>query len=677
MSSHDTGRRAATLGAAAAAVMLGALLIVADKKEVPPEPSATPQGHDDTWLAAERAEFVSALHAAQAGADVTGSVEDSAKLRAYPLYPYLEAARLRRALATAHGAAALADTASRAFLARYGEQPVARPVRAARLDSLARRGLWSELLAEADGDSSGSTALRCQRLQARIAVGDTGGLAAEIESVWLNGRRLPPECEPPFEWLRAAELMTDELIEQRTRLLLENGQTAFARVIANRLPAERAAPWLRWADAVDRPADTLDRLITAPDVPLPDGALDDAWQRLARNRPADALARFPALVAAFELDAEAISEAARVLALGLAWDRRPEALELFARVAREHLDDYALGWLARAALWAGDFRRASDAIGAMSPAQQQETRWRYWAARAAQHDGQHRRARALFRSVLPTDNYYAAMAAAHLGVRITPGQQSVPVEDERLGRLAAQPPFVRARELRLAGMPSEAVAEWRYGAASLDASDGPQTIHLAMRWGWYDVGVATATSHRIFDDYRLLYPRPFRPAVAHAAASMALDEALLYGVIRQESLYRPDAASAAGALGLAQLRPETARRVARRIDHPAPSRADLLVPEVNLLLGAAELRSLLDQFGGQLPLALAGYNAGPNAARRWAPAEPLDADIWIENIPFNETRDYVQRVLWHTIVFEWLERGGGRDTREWLAPIEPVTSREL
>src|SRR5690606_34899432 len=132
------------------------------------------------------------------------------------------------------------------------------------------------------------------------------------------------------------------------------------------------------------------------------------------------------------------------------------------------LDDYALGWLARAALWAGDFRLAGDAITAMSPHAQSETRWRYWAGRAAEETGARGRARKHYESVLPTDNYYAAMAAARLGETMTPQQISVPADERRLSRIAALAPFVRARELLRVRMPSEAAAEWRYGSASLD-----------------------------------------------------------------------------------------------------------------------------------------------------------------------------------------------------------------
>ncbi|HEX6994385.1 MAG TPA: transglycosylase SLT domain-containing protein [Gammaproteobacteria bacterium] len=685
MQSRGTRRKRAKPGAtlalaaaAVAAVSLGVEPILGDERDADGKAERTATGQaapgagpsSEAALAAARAEFTAALRAVRAGANAAGGAADSALLRAYPLYPYLEAARLVRALDAAAGPHTAADDASVAFLERHGDAPVTRAVRRARLDSFARRKLWDAFLAEADR-GTGDPQLRCLTLQARIALDDIEGIAPEIADVWLTGHRLPLDCEPVFEWLRGEGLMTADLVEERVRLLLENGNAGFARVIARRLPAERAAPWLGWADLIERPRDTLDRLIAAPATPLPDGALADGWQRLARNRPADALERFPAFVAAFGLDRDDTSRAALALALGLAWDRRPEALDVFEQVLPKHLDDYALGWLARAALWAGDFARAGDAIAAMSSAQRDETRWRYWAARVAEETGEHELARELYRGVLGTDNYYAAMAAARLGVPMTPAQSTVPVDEARVARLASRAPFVRARELLRVRMPAEAAAEWRYGSAALDADDGPQTIHLAMRWGWYDMAVATATSHRIFADYRLLYPTPYDDAVAGAAELAGVEPTLLYAVVRQESLYRADATSAAGALGLAQLLPDTAKRIARRLGRPEPSRADLLVPEINLTLAAAELRSLLDEFAEQLPLALAGYNAGSNAARRWLPARPLDADVWIENIPYNETRDYVQRVLWHSVVFAWLESGAGRDTRGWLASIEP------
>jgi soluble lytic murein transglycosylase len=129
--------------------------------------------------------------------------------------------------------------------------------------------------------------------------------------------------------------------------------------------------------------------------------------------------------------------------------------------------------------------------------------------------------------------------------------------------------------------------------------------------------------------------------------------------------------SSAGARGLLQLLPETARQTARAWKQPRPSADALFEPRVNVPLGAGQLRLLMDRFGGQTPVALAGYNAGPNAAARWLPTAAIESDIWIENIPYNETRSYVQRVLWHSLVFAWLRTGTAQRTDSWVTRIGP------
>jgi soluble lytic murein transglycosylase len=134
-------------------------------------------------------------------------------------------------------------------------------------------------------------------------------------------------------------------------------------------------------------------------------------------------------------------------------------------------------------------------------------------------------------------------------------------------------------------------------------------------------------------------------------------------------LYRSDAASGRDALGLMQLRPGTARRTARDAQLPPPQRSDLFEPDINVMLGALNLNALLERFDGQLAVALAGYNAGPEAAQRWLPERSIDSDIWIENIPYNETRAYVRRVMWHRLVFEWLETARVETLDDWLAPV--------
>jgi soluble lytic murein transglycosylase len=228
------------------------------------------------------------------------------------------------------------------------------------------------------------------------------------------------------------------------------------------------------------------------------------------------------------------------------------------------------------------------------------------------------------------------------------------------------------RELVAVGLRSEATLEWQYGYSDLDGAARMQSIHVAADLGLYDISVATATRHEVFADYRLLYPRPYAPAVRRAAELSKLNSLLIYAVIRQESLYRSDATSGRNAFGLMQLQLGTARSTASQLQLPRPQRSDLFEPETNVRLGAMHLNSLLARFDDQLPVALAGYNAGPQAAQRWLPERELDADIWIENIPYNETRAYVRRVMWNRLVFEWLENGRVEESEDWLKPVGPI-----
>jgi soluble lytic murein transglycosylase len=183
-----------------------------------------------------------------------------------------------------------------------------------------------------------------------------------------------------------------------------------------------------------------------------------------------------------------------------------------------------------------------------------------------------------------------------------------------------------------------------------------------------------AAVQRLFNDYALLYPQPFDRQVRAAAQLSKLPPELIYSVMRQESLYRPDAISSAGARGLLQLVPDTARRTAKAWKQPRPNPEELFDPNVAIPLGAAHLSELIDRFGGQTVAAIAAYNAGPNAAARWIPAQPVETDVWIENIPYNETRTYVQRIVWHNLVFNWLKTGEPQKADAWFVPVGPVVA---
>jgi len=624
---------------------------------------AAGQDIDGKRLGEVRVAFVEAFELQRQGLPAE---DDSEELRAYPLYPYLQAASLQQALA---GEEPDGDARVEAFLTEFGQDPVGLALRRRWLESLAERERWQALLEHFDSRIA-TQALQCRRFEARIALGELAGLAAEIIETWLTPQQLPGVCEVPFQWLRDEGLLEDAVVEQRVRGLLVNGQAAFAKVIARQLPAESVQTLLIWADLIENPAMTIDALAEAPDSGVATEVLLDGFARLARDDPDAAVGRLDRIAALVGHDPDSLRTAHLSLALGLAWDRDARALDFFA-LAGPALDDYVRQWLARAALWADDWPLLESAIAGMSEMQRAESAWRYWAARAAEAVDDRTHAQALYQSLLSDDNYYSVMAAARLGVRFAPHPQSLEHEAKVFTGLAQWPGLIRARELQFAGLHGRAVLEWRHASKLFSGREERQSIRLAARWRLYDVAIATATRLGVFYDYPLLYPRAFLGQVRKAAALTDVDRHLIFGLLRQESLFRPDAVSGTDALGLAQLQAGTATIAARRWDLPRPSRADLLDPATNVTLGAARLGSLIEEYGGQLPVALAAYNAGSGAAERWLPGRAIDADIWIENIPFNETRAYVRRVLWHSFVYRWLDHRRALSVRNFIDTVEP------
>lgn len=626
---------------------------------------AQPDYPDPDSLQGVRAEFIEARMNAANGIDMTAD-GDSERLRRYLLYPYLTAARLERRLLDAAEVSDSLDTDIREFVDIHAGQPVSFTLYRSWMSSTAERHAWRTFIDNYDR-SVATTAHECQYLIARIALDDTPGLSEAISELWLSPRQLPIECEPAFEWLRGVGVLDDALTERRVRMLLEVGEVGFARIIARRLPERRGEPLLRWARLLQNPISEFDALIAAPRAGVLVEAVDSAWPRFASANPEAALARLDLLIETQRIDESRTSRYSRDLALGLAWDRRArDAISLFSSVSPEHLDDYALEWLTRAALWIGDWRLVQSSIRRMSLPLQQESAWRYWQARSSLSLGDRTTADQLLRTVVEDDNYYSAMAAAHLGTEAQPHVTTLPRDPGLIQTIVEDPVFLRARELFAIGMRTEATREWRYALASLSAAERTQAIHVAASWQWFDVGIASATAQGVFNDYELLYPLLYSGEVSSAADLSRLPSSLILGLIRQESLFREDAVSAAGAIGLTQLIPDTARRTARAWSLAVPSTADLFVPTTNIMLGAATLKGLADRFDGQIPVALAAYNAGPNAAERWLPERPIDADIWTENIPYNETRAFVRRVLWHSVIFAWREAGNPQRTTDWI-----------
>lgn len=639
---------------------------------------ATPAPADtapSTDQAAERQDFLAAM---QRVSVPESEVPDPAALQTYPIYDYLVAARLRRDLERRPGNDL--DAVIDGFLQARGKQPVTRALRHDWLLTLAQRRRWDWFLPRA-ADAT-DPVLICDRLQGRLEVGDTRGLGVDALVRWNIPQKVPHECDGVFAWLHQQGLATPALAAVRTRAALAAENPRLARDFAAELTPQVAAPLLQWAQLLETPRMALSTLALNPTLPVEPDALDAGLNRLARADSAAALELLPKLIARPDMTPGLRGRLQRDAALGAAYDRNPAAAAALADVPADTTDDEVWQWRVRVALWNGEFEYVLRTTEQLPSPLAAQSRWRYWHARAVAAVRDDDTAEPLFAELASQRDYYGYLAAdrLHHGYALN-AQPST--DDQQLQKaLAARPGLTRAHELFACNLWDDAVAEWAAELSDADPAMKIQAAHLAASWGWYSQAIATLAQSGEWNDVRLRYPRPFSAAVAQASTLTHLPADWILAVIRQESLFRSDAVSRAGARGLMQLRPATAAAVARRWRLPAPSPDALFDPTTAVTLGAAYLREMLDHYGGQLAPALAAYNAGTAPLARWMPNRPMDADIWIENIAYGETRDYLQRIFEHIVAYAWVRDEEPPRLVSLLPPIEPaapaaVTSASL
>ncbi len=380
-----------------------------------------------------------------------------------------------------------------------------------------------------------------------------------------------------------------------------------------------------------------------------------------------------------QLNDEELSWAWGSVGMRAARSLQNDALTLFANGQDRYMSDDQLAWKARAGLRAGNWVAVHDAIAAMSVPQRSEPTWVYWSARAQQairHPDSDRQARTLYTTIASTKGFYEQLAMEELGQAITVPPMPAPVSAAEQGAAEANPGLQRALVSFRLGLRSEAVREWHYSVALHTPGGLPErellaAAQLACQNSLWDRCINTSTRTPDAQDHVQRFPMPYREAVVKRASEIGLDPAYVYGLIRQESRFVTDARSGVGASGLMQVMPATARWTARKIGLTDFQPHQITDRDTNILIGTAYLKLALDDFEGSLPMAAAAYNAGPGRPRNWREGPNLAGEIWAENIPFDETRDYVKQVLANTTNYAAILTGQPQSLRARLGVVTP------
>ena len=572
----------------------------------------------------------------------------AARLKNSPLEPYISYYQLRMRLETV-------DTATiQAFLARPDETPMIDRMRAEWLKLLGKKQQWATFAAEYPNLLSEDTELVCYALQMRHHLRKDDVLQ-EARNLWLSGgKEFPDSCKPLFDAALSAGSISEADVWLRVRLALEDGGISLARQLAGKLPAQRAFP-----------AATLSSVAANPERYLNKAKLENAseaqrmvalfaLQRLAKQLPQLAYTQWKKVAPYFHEDEQHYFytwlgyEAARKLDV--------RALEWFRAAGDAPLTEQQLAWRARAALRVQDWQEVLASVGRMSPQQQREGAWRYWRARALKALGQPVEAQGIFSALSREYNFYGQLAAEEVSTASAPNIMLVGYQPskEELNAMLAQPAIQRTLALYRMDLRTDAAREWAWAMRKFDDKQLLIASEIARRNEMYDRAINAADRTVQLHNFSLRYLAPYREDLRGHIQQQGLEEAWVYGLMRQESRFVSIAKSNVGASGLMQIMPATARWVARKLGMKNYRRSMVRQTETNLALGTYYMKTVLASFDNSPVLASAAYNAGPSRARLWRGDTPLEGSIYAETIPFDETRDYVKKVMSNTVYYAQL-----------------------
>jgi soluble lytic murein transglycosylase len=556
-------------------------------------------------------------------------------------------------------------SAVKAFLDRHAEGPLAEALRRDWLKVLGANGDWEAFRAEYPRLSADDAQVTCHALQDRLARGDAAA-AGEARALFAAARETPPNCDAVFAGLVADRRIAEDAVWERIRRLLALNLTREAKRANALLPASHALGERRLDSAAANPARYLAREKGALPARSTREVVVYALTRLARNHPDEAAERLEQFAA--RLGADATRFAWGQVAYQSAMNHHPRTLEFYRLAGEAPLTETQAAWKARAALRGGLWKDVLGAIQSLPPQRAREPGWRYWRARALRELGEPAAADGLLKGLARELDFYGLLAAGDLGQEITPQWDRERPAQADLERMRAVPGIQRALALYRMGLDNEALREWIWALRGREDRDLLAAAEVARLADEPARAINTADRTVQVHDFAQRYPIPHRDVLGAAARQWDLDEALVYSIIRQESRFVPEARSRAGAAGLMQLMPATARWVARQIPLQPFRREMLARPDVNIRMGSYYLRRVLDELGHPI-LAAAAYNAGPGRARRWRHEQALEGAIYAETIPFDETRDYVKKVFANAWFYQHRLHGKARSLRERLGMV--------
>ena len=613
------------------------------------------------------------------------------KLTHYPLYPYLLHKKLSREISQ-HRANQMEVTH---FIQKYADSPLSKQLSDQFLALQAHQKNWSHYLTlyeakeKTEKIEEKEHKYQCYALWATYQKNQDIAELYPALTFWHNGLPQAQSCETIFSALLNQHKLTNADIWNRIEQAFKQKQPDVAKLAATYLPIEEKKLFKIWLKIYKQPNLISDTVLFDLDayehdqVPLIKKIMAYAMIRLIRQDVAYASQLYLELAPYFESFSPEQHEIARAFAISLAKKRSPLATDWFDQVPESYQDTEYLSWFIRYALFQQNWTAVLQSIHKLPIQDSQQPRWQYWKARALDALGQKEEAIALFEALFHQQHFYGLLAhhyckhplsltAIH---RQNPTKKNSPTLEKPFQEQAS---IARIKALFMLSRIQQAKREWFYKISLLTEPEKIEAAQFAHEMQWHDLGIRTFSKTPLTRleskaTLRLRFPLAHHPKIMNEATKHDLDPAWIFALTRQESTFIPYAQSPVGAMGLMQLMPKTAQEVATNLKKKHPAKQNLTNPNVNIELGTAYLKYLHYFMQHNPILAIASYNAGPGRIKQWLPPETMAADIWIENIPFEETRHYVQNIITYTGIYQNI-LGKAVDLENMLPNISKIPS---
>jgi soluble lytic murein transglycosylase len=591
----------------------------------------------------------------------------SSTLTDYPLYPYLRYLWLKDNL---HETDRILS-----FLATYKDTRHAGILKSKWLGYLAENGLWHDFIRHyaaslpgtAEAKASENTLLECQYNLAIYKTGNQQQALNEAKRLWVTPDSLPQECDPLWMALMMSPGFTPELVWQRFELALSKDNVPVAEFV-------RRSMSLADQDI----ADVWLRVHQNPNLIKNSGFLSPSMGRifahgidlLAKSDLALAIELWDSRKHTFRIDNQTTQKLERSLAIAFARTRNPGA---YFRLSQLPIVDAEVNeWKVRAALFEQNWLHVAEALAGLTAEERLDPKWQYWQARVLDKTGNSLQAQETYAKLAEDRSFYGFLAADYVDKPYQIANKPVSLAANELENLANESDFKMVREFKALNRNAEAERQWWYAVKMLSKERRMVAAKLAQLWHWDRVAITTLVKADYWDDLELRFPVYYSNQVHNNAEQQNLDPSIVFGLIRQESIFNKDAESPVGARGLMQVMPRTGMQIARELKEKWRSDQSLFNPDVNVRYGAYYYKQLLRQFHGHFALAIAAYNAGSGRVSKWLPSfQSVPADIWIETIPFKETRKYVTSVLSYAIIYQQLMQRKGLKMKELMLDVLP------